>query len=40
MEEVLLARDRKQAADTAPAHGLYFTHAVYDDFDSREIASA
>jgi len=40
MEAVLAARDRKQAADTAPAHGLYFTNAVYDDFDSRGIASA
>ncbi len=34
MEAVLAARDRKQAADTAPAYGLYFTHAVYDAFDS------
>jgi tRNA pseudouridine38-40 synthase len=40
MGAVLVARDRKQAADTAPAHGLYFTNAVYDDFDSREIAPA
>jgi len=40
MGAVLAARDRKQAADTAPAHGLYFTSAVYDDFDSREMAAA
>jgi len=40
MEAVLLARDRKQAAEMAPAHGLYFTNAVYDNFDSRGIASA
>jgi len=40
MGAVLAARDRKQAADTAPAHGLYFTSAVYDDFDSREMPAA
>jgi len=38
-EDVLAARNRTQAAATAPAHGLYFTNAVYDDFDSRGIAS-
>jgi len=39
-EDIFAARDRTQAAATAPAHGLYFTNAVYDDFDSREIAFA
>jgi len=39
-EDVFAAQDRTQAAATAPAHGLYFTNAVYDDFDSRGIASA
>jgi len=38
-EDIFAARDRTQAAATAPAHGLYFTNAVYGDFDSREIAS-
>ncbi len=38
MGDILAARDRTQAAVTAPAHGLYFTNAVYDDFDSRGIA--
>ncbi len=37
IKAVLAARDRKQAADTAPAHGLYFTNAVYDSFDSRGL---
>jgi len=40
IKAVLAVRDRTQAAATAPAHGLYFTNAVYDDFDSRGIASA
>ncbi len=40
MEAILAACDRKQAADTAPAYGLYFTHAVYDAFDSDAIADS
>ena len=40
MGDVLAARDRTQAAATAPAYGLYFTNAVYGDFDSHEIATA
>jgi len=34
--ELLSAKDRTLAADTAPAWGLYFTHAVYDNFDYPE----
>ncbi|MDQ6987817.1 MAG: tRNA pseudouridine(38-40) synthase TruA [Mariprofundaceae bacterium] len=37
MRDLLTARDRAQAADTAPAHGLYFTNAVYDAFNAREV---
>jgi len=29
---LLASRDRRLGAATAPAHGLYFTDAVYDDF--------
>jgi len=35
--EVLDARDRSQAAATAPAHGLYFTDAVYREFSAKEL---
>lgn len=35
--EVLNARDRNMAAATAPAHGLYFTDAIYQDFSSMEL---
>lgn len=34
MRELLASRDRLQAGDTAPAHGLYFINAAYDDFQS------
>ncbi len=37
MVAVLASKDRRQAAATAPAHGLYFTEAVYDGFSSRDI---
>jgi len=37
MQSLLAARDRAQAAETAPAHGLYFTNAVYDGFDARAV---
>ena len=37
--DVLASRDRNQAAMTAPAHGLYFTDAVYDGFSARSIAN-
>ncbi|MDQ6988122.1 MAG: tRNA pseudouridine(38-40) synthase TruA [Mariprofundaceae bacterium] len=37
MQNLLAARDRAQAADTAPAHGLYFTNALYDAFDARSV---
>jgi len=35
--EVLKANDRSQAAATAPAHGLYFSDAIYPDFASSEL---
>ncbi len=37
MAELMSMKDRRQAARTAPAHGLYFTNAVYDDFSSRDL---
>jgi len=37
MAEVLMAKDRNQAAATAPAHGLYFTDAIYPDFSSSQL---
>jgi len=37
MAELLEGRDRLLAGETAPAHGLYFTNAVYDDFCSAKI---
>ncbi len=37
MRDLLAVCDRSQAADTAPAHGLYFTNAVYDAFHAREV---
>lgn len=37
MVEVLKAKDRSLAAATAPAHGLYFTDAIYADFSSSEL---
>ncbi|MDX8392667.1 MAG: tRNA pseudouridine(38-40) synthase TruA [Mariprofundaceae bacterium] len=39
MGDLLAARDRAQAAATAPAHGLYFINAIYDHFDAREIGA-
>jgi len=39
-EEAFKARDRARSADMAPAHGLYFTNAVYDGFDSASLAGA
>lgn len=39
MGSLLEAGDRTLAADTAPAHGLYFTDAVYDGFSTGQIAS-
>lgn len=38
--ELLAGRDRSIAPATAPAHGLYFTDAVYDDFCSRDLIGA
>ena len=35
--ELLNKKDRTQAAATAPAHGLYFTNAVYEDFSSHDL---
>ncbi|HKI59665.1 MAG TPA: tRNA pseudouridine(38-40) synthase TruA [Mariprofundaceae bacterium] len=37
MVEVLKVKDRSQAAATAPAHGLYFSDAIYPDFTSSEL---
>ncbi|MES0370796.1 MAG: tRNA pseudouridine(38-40) synthase TruA [Mariprofundaceae bacterium] len=37
MLEVLHAKDRNLAAATAPAHGLYFTDAIYQDFSATEL---
>jgi len=37
MAELIEGRDRLLAGATSPAHGLYFTNAVYDVFSSREI---
>ncbi|HKJ83003.1 MAG TPA: tRNA pseudouridine(38-40) synthase TruA [Mariprofundaceae bacterium] len=34
---LLEGRDRRMAPATAPAHGLYFTDAVYDGFCSRDL---
>jgi len=34
---LLASGDREQGAATAPAHGLYFTDALYDDFHSRDL---
>jgi len=34
---LLASRDRQQGAATAPAHGLYFIDALYDDFHSRDL---
>ena len=37
MMTLLAGRDRSQGAATAPAHGLYFTDALYDDFRASEL---
>jgi tRNA pseudouridine38-40 synthase len=37
LAKVLAAKDRNQAAATAPAHGLYFTDAIYDDFSAKKL---
>jgi len=34
---LLASGDRQQGAATAPAHGLYFADALYDDFHSRDL---
>ncbi len=36
-EEILKSRDRTLAGVTAPAHGLYFTDALYDTFSARDM---
>jgi len=38
IKELLALRDRTQAAQTAPAHGLYFTDAIYPDFSAQRIS--
>ncbi len=35
--ELLQGRDRSRGAATAPAHGLYFTDAIYDEFTARSL---
>lgn len=37
MIALIKARDRRLAAETAPAHGLYFTDAVYPEFGSADL---
>lgn len=36
--ELLLKKDRNLAAETAPAHGLYFTDALYAEFSAQSIS--
>ena len=38
MFELLLTKNRCIAAQTAPAHGLYFTNALYPDFSAQDIS--
>jgi len=40
LSTLLAARDRSLGAATAPAHGLYFTDAVYDDFRASALIGA
>ncbi|MDQ6988933.1 MAG: tRNA pseudouridine(38-40) synthase TruA [Mariprofundaceae bacterium] len=35
---LLQEKDRTQAAQTAPAHGLYFTDAIYAEFSAQDIS--
>jgi tRNA pseudouridine38-40 synthase len=37
MQEILKSRERTLAGATAPAHGLYFTDALYDAFSARDM---
>lgn len=37
MKALLEMRDRSKGGATAPAHGLYFVDAQYDDFSAREL---
>lgn len=37
MARILTAKDRSQAGATAPAHGLYFTDAIYGGFSAASI---
>jgi len=37
LSALLLSGNRSLGAATAPAHGLYFTNAAYDDFCAREL---
>lgn len=40
MFELLQAKNRCIAAQTAPAHGLYFTNALYPDFSAQDISGS
>jgi len=40
LSALLISRDRSLGAATAPAHGLYFTDAVYDDFRASALIGA
>lgn len=37
VQEILKSKDRNLAGVTAPAHGLYFTDALYDGFSAKEM---
>ncbi len=37
VQDILEGRDRNLAGVTAPAHGLYFTDAIYSGFSAREM---
>ena len=38
VQELLDGKNRCLAAQTAPAHGLYFTNAIYPDFSAQDIS--
>lgn len=37
VNELLALKDRTRAAATAPAHGLYFSDAIYEGFSARDL---
>jgi tRNA pseudouridine38-40 synthase len=40
MLELLEGKNRCVAAQTAPAHGLYFSDAIYPDFTAQQISGS